>query len=375
LRPTPHNIKQYGLQKRYIMTKPVTGRLQKTTITTDETHRRWLLRRHPIGPPSLDDFLYAEDLVPQPPPGKMLVRALWLSLDPFQRLTWNATPRNVELIPLYSPLAGDVVGEVVVSNHPDFEVGDIINELLGWQSHAISTGKGHYIHCPEGARKVDVTLGPISTACHVLGRTGLTVYFSIVRELTPHPGQTMLISTAAGAVGSLAVQVAKIMGCHVVGLTSTDEKCRWITEELGADAAINYKRVDNLAEAIRVAAPNGVHMFYDNVGGPIAEAAAMNLTDDARITRVGIASQYSSVRQDGTPWVYPVDQPMFYVHDYYAEHNEGLAAIADWMQQGCLKYYEDIVEGLENAMSGWLDMMAGGNRGKRLVRVAEPTLS
>ena len=356
------------------MSKPVTGRLQAGTVETVETHRRWLLRRHPVGEPTPDDFIYVEDLVPQPPPGKMLVRALWLSLDPFQRLTWNATPRNVELTPLYGPLVGDIVGEVVVSDHPDFAVGDIVNELLGWQSHAISDGTGHYIHCPEGARKVDVALGPISTACHILGRTGLTVYFSIVRELKPKPGQTMLISTAAGAVGSLAVQVAKILDCHVVGLTSTDEKCRWITEELGADTAINYKSTDNLAEAIGKATPRGVDMFYDNVGGPIAEAAAANLNSEARVTRVGVASQYSSVREDGSPWVYPVDQPMFYVHDYYAEHAEGLAAIANWMQAGRLKYYEDIIDGIDNALTGWLDMMAGGNRGKRLVRVAEPTL-
>jgi NADPH-dependent curcumin reductase CurA len=356
------------------MSKPVTGRLQAATVSSDETHRRWLLQRHPVGSPTSDDFLFVEDLVPQPPPGKMLVRGLWLSLDPFQRLTWNATPRNVQLIPLYGTLAGDIVGEVLVSNHPDYEVGDIVNELLGWQSHAISDGSGHYIHCPEGARKVDPKLGPISTACHVLGRTGLTVYFSIARELKPKPGETMLISTAAGAVGSLAVQVAKIFDCHVIGLTSTDEKCRWVTDELGADTAINYKAVDNLAEAIAKQAPQGVHMFYDNVGGPIAEAAAANLTSDGRVTRVGVASKYSALREDGTPWVYPVDQPMFYVHDYYAEHDEGLRAIADWMQQGKLRYYEDVVEGLENAVAGWLDMMAGGNRGKRLVKIAEPIL-
>ena len=172
----------------------------------------------------------------------------------------------------------------------------------------------------------------------------------------------------------MAVQVAKILGCHVIGLTSTDEKCRWVADELGADEAINYKTADDLAAAIRAAAPNGVHMFYDNVGGPIAEAAAANLTADARVSRVGVASQYSTVREDGTPWVYPVDQPMFYVHDYYAEHEEGLRAIADWLQAGKLKYHEDIVEGLENAVDGWLDMMGGGNRGKRLVRVAEPSL-
>ena len=354
------------------MSKPVTGRLQAATVDTDESHRRWVLKSHPIGPPSSDNFLFVEDIVPQPPPGRMLVRCLWLSLDPFQRLTWNATPRNVQLTPLYGPLAGDIVGEVIQSNHPDFNPGDIVNELLGWQSHALSDGKGHYIHCPEGAYKVDTSLGPISTACHVLGRTGLTVYFSMTRELKPQPGETIVISTAAGAVGSLAVQVAKIFDCHVIGLTSTDEKYRWITEELGGDVAINYKTTGDLSEAIRAAAPNGVHMYYDNVGGPIAEAAAKNLTDNARITRVGVGSQYSSVNEDGTPWVYPIDQPMFYVHDYYTEHDQGLRAIAEWLNSGKLKYYEDVVDGLENAVRGWLDMMAGGNRGKPLVKIAEP---
>jgi NADPH-dependent curcumin reductase CurA len=342
---------------------------QVSPIPARERHYRWLLKNHPVGDPALDDFLYVDDVVPMPPPGKMLLRCLWLSLDPFQRLTWNATPRNAEIVPLYGTLLGDIVGEVVLSNHPDFVAGDIINEVLGWQNYALSDGRGHYIHNRAGARKVDPALGPISTACGVLGRTGLTAYFSIMRDLMPQPCETMVVSTAAGAVGSLAVQVAKIMGVRVVGLTSTDEKCAWITE-LGCDDVINYKAANNLSTAIARAAPGGVDMYYDNVGGPIAEAALANMNPGGRVTRVGVSAAYSQVNDDGTPWTWPGNQPMFIIHDHVHDYPEGLAALSQWIKEGQLTYREDVIDGLENAMAGWLDMMTGGNRGKRIVRIA-----
>ena len=341
---------------------------QVSPIPASERHRRWLLKRHPIGDPSADDFLFVEDVVPMPPPGKMLVRCIWLSLDPFQRLTWNATPRNAEIVPLYGTLLGDIVGEVMLSNHPDFKKGDIVNEVLGWQNYALSDGRGHYIHNRAGARKVDPNLGPISTACGVLGRTGLTAYFSIARDLMPKPGETMVISTAAGAVGSLAVQIAKIMGARVVGLTSTDEKCAWI-RDLGCDETINYKAVNNLGTAIARAAPDGVDMYYDNVGGPIAEAALGNMNAGGRVTRVGVSANYSHVNDDGTPWTWPGNQPMFIIHDYVREYPAGLAQLSAWIKDGNLTYREDVIDGLENAVDGWLDMMTGGNRGKRIVRI------
>ena len=342
---------------------------QVSPIPASERHQRWLLKRHPVGEPKVGDFMFVDDVVPMPPPGKMLVRCIWLSLDPFQRLTWNATPRNAEVVPLYGTLLGDIVGEVMLSNHSDFQAGDIINEVLGWQNYALSDGRGHYIHNRAGARKIDPTLGPISTACGILGRTGLTVYFSITRDLVPKSGETMVVSSAAGAVGSLVVQVAKIMGVRVIGLTSTDEKCAWITE-LGCDEVINYKAVNNLSASIARAAPNGVDMYYDNVGGPIADAALGNLNPGGRVTRVGVSASYSEVNDDGTPWSWPGHQAMFIIHDHVPDYPEGLAQLSAWIKEDRLTYREDVVDGLDNALSGWLDMMTGGNRGKRIVRMA-----
>ncbi|MSO65840.1 MAG: NADP-dependent oxidoreductase [Alphaproteobacteria bacterium] len=348
--------------------------LASVPVAATERHRRWLVARRPVGMPKVEDFLYVEDLVPQPPPGKMLVRCIWLSLDPFQRTAINPSPRAVEIVPLYGVMIGDIVGEVVLSNHPKFRAGDIINEILGWQNYAISEGRGHYIHNPSGARKVDPSLGPISTACGVLGRSGLTAYFSVLRELKPRAGETMVVSSAAGAVGSIAGQIGKIMGCRVIGLTSTDRKCEHLVRDLGFDEAINYKAVNDLHAAVRRAAPKGVDLYYENVGGPIGEAVMGQLSPGARITIVGLMHHYNEVDEQGRPWVWPYlnwgyKQPPFIIHDYDNEEEDGLRVLSAWIKEGRLKYREDVVDGLENAPRAWIDLLNGGNTGKRIVRI------
>jgi len=339
-----------------------------------ERHRRWLLKRRPVGMPSLDDFMLVEDLVPQPRPGRMLVRCIYLSLDPFQRTAINPNPRAVDMVPLYGVMLGDVVGEVVSSTLPGFEPGDIVNELLGWQNYATSDGQGHYIHNPSGARKVDPALGPISTAVGILGRSGLTAYFSVLRELKPRAGETMVVSSAGGAVGSIAGCIGKLMGCRVVGLTGTDAKVKFITEELGFDAGINYKQVNDLGAAVRRAAPKGVDMYYENVGGPIGEAVMKELNPGGRITIVGLMHHYNEVDENGEPWKWPYldwgyDQAPFVIHDYAKEEPEGLAQLSAWIKDGKLPYREDVVDGLENAPAAWIDLLQGGNLGKRIVRI------
>jgi len=333
-------------------------------------HRRWLLARHPLGRATRDDFLYVEDTVPMPPPGKYLARVIWLSIDPKQRLLMNPTPRNVELLPLYGVMYGYAVGEVLVSNQPSFKAGDIVNDILGWQSHSISDGTGHYVNNPRGTRKLNPAHGPISTGVGVLGHGGLTAYFSVMRELKPRSGETMLVSTAAGNVGQVAGQIGKILGCRVIGLTSTDEKCRVVVEEFGYDACINYKTEPDLRKAIRREAPNGVDMYVDNVGGWIAEAASKTLNANARVSIIGIMTQYNAV-VGNKPWTWPEAQvrSQFIIHDYHREFDAGTEALAAWLQQGKLRYREDIIEGLENAPDALIDLQAGGNIGKRIVRV------
>ena len=358
---------------------PMTGDVSRLLVRTSpiaptERHRRWIVAKRPVGMPTLENFLFVEDLVPAPPPGKMLVRCIYLSLDPFQRTAINPAPRGVEAVPLFGTMLGDVVGEVVVSNHPDFKQGDIVNDFLGWQNYAVSDGRGHYIHNPSGARKVDPSLAPISTAIGVLGRTGLTAYFSVLRELRPQAGQTMVVSSAAGGVGTIAGQIGKIFGCRVIGLASTDRKIDFITRELGFDAGINYKSTNDLGGALRKVAPKGVDMYYDNVGGPIAETVLKQLKPDGRLTIVGLMHHYNEVDDDGKPWSWPFlnwkyPQPPFIIHDYHAEEPAGILELARWIKEGKLKFPQDVVEGLENAPAAWIDLLKGGNIGKRIVRI------
>lgn len=344
------------------------------TAAAGDTHRRWLVKRRPIGMPTVDDFLMTEEMIPQPRPGRMLVRTICLSLDPFQRTAINANPRSVECVPLYGVMLGDVVGEVISSTLPGFEPGDIVNELLGWQSYAVSDGKGHYIHNPSGARKVDPALGPISTAIGILGRSGLTAYFSVLRELKPRVGETMVVSSAGGAVGSIAGAIGKIMGCRVIGITGSDAKVEFITKELGFDAGINYKKVNDLGGAIRRLAPKGVDMYYENVGGPISQAVMQEMNAGSRITIVGLMAHYNEVNEKGEPWKWPYlewgyKQKPFIIHDYDEEEADGLKQLSAWIKAGKLPYREDVVEGLENAPAAWIDLLNGGNVGKRIVRV------
>ena len=345
-----------------------------------EIHKRILLVRHPQGMPVDEDFKLVEGMVPVPPPGKLLVKTLYLSLDPFHRMVMNPTPRNAEVLPLYGVMIGDVVGHVVKSNHPNFSEHDIVNGVLGWQSHAITDGAGHYIHNASGLRKVDPSHGPVHSACGVLGRTGLTAYFSVVRECNPKKNDVMLVSTAAGAVGHLAGQIGKILGCTVIGLTSTEEKVKFLTDTLGYDDAINYKKVNDIGASIRRVCPRGIDIFYDNVGGHISDAAHSQLNSGGRVTYVGVTDNYNEVGESGEPFEWKMDRPsnlpgdktfMFNVHDYRDHNEDGREQLSRWINEGKLIYHADIWNGLENAPRAWIDMMNGGNMGKRVVQVAK----
>lgn len=354
------------------MTKAISQIMfEQANLRIEGPHRRWLVARHPVGPITEADFHYVEDIVPVPPPGKYLARIIWLGIDPKQRLLMNATPRNVELVPLFSPLFSYGVGEVMLSNNPKYQPGDIVWDIFGWQSHAIMDGTGHYVNNPFGTRKVKPEYGPISTALGVLGNGGLTAYFSVLRELKPKAGETMLVSSAAGNVGSIAGQIGKIFGCRVIGLTSTDEKCRAVIEDFGYDDCINYKTAPDLAAAIRKAAPKGIDMYYDNVGGPIAEAAASVLNPGGRVTIVGIVGNYNAVT-NGKAWTWPAHQArsQFIYHDYHAEFDDGLAQLATWIKDGRIRYREDVIDGFEKAPAALIGLLNGGNIGKRIVRVA-----
>lgn len=332
---------------------------------------RWLLKRRPVGSVTQDDFLLVKDTIPSPPPGSYLARTIWLSMDPKQRMVMNASPRNAQQQPLYGTMYGNAVGEVLQSNHPMFQPGDIVMDQLGWQTHAVMDGTGHYINNPYGTRKVNPAHGPISTSVGVLGNGGLTAYFSVLRELKPRNGETILVSTAAGNVGSIATQIAKNEGCRVIGLSSTDEKCRIGVAEFGCDVCLNYRTEPDLEAAISAAAPNGIDMFYDNVGGAIAEVASHLLNTGGRVTKVGGTANYDAAA-GGKMWTWPTQYAakQFIIHDYREEFAAGIGTLAAWIKDGSLRYREDVVEGFENAPQALFDVLAGGNIGKRIVRVA-----
>ncbi len=264
----------------------------------------------------------------------------------------------------------------MASEAAGFSAGDIVEGRLGWRTHALARA--------EDVRKVDPALAPISTALGVLGMPGLTAYFGLLDVGRPVPGQTVVVSAASGAVGAVVGQIARIEGCRAVGIAGSDEKVAYVTGELGFDAGINY-RTHDVDTALRDAAPDGVDVYFDNVGGPVTDAVFNHVNRRARIVICGQVSQYNLTEPDLGPRnlrfliVHRARIEGFLVFDYQNRYDEGLAALAGWIADGRLKYREDITDGLENAPAAFRGMLEGRNFGKQLVRVgpepAGPTRS
>jgi hypothetical protein len=332
------------------------------------THRQVCLAARPVGYPRESDFRLVEAAVPEPGAGEFLVRVVYLSLDPYMRGRMSDARSYVPPVALGDVMEGGTVGEVVRSSHPGFAVGDIVEGRLGWQEYAVSAGKG--------VRKVDPSAAPISTALGVLGMPGLTAYFGLLEVGQPKPGETVVVSAASGAVGGLVGQIAKLKGCRAVGLAGSDAKVEYITGELGYDAGINYRTAPDLDGALRAACPSGIDVYFDNVGGRIAEAVSRHVNLFARIAVCGLISQYNLTEPELAPrnerfvLVNRVRIQGFIVFDFAARYREGLAQLTDWVRQGKLKYREDIVDGLERAPGALIGLLQGSNFGKVVVRVA-----
>jgi NADPH-dependent curcumin reductase CurA len=344
-----------------------------------DTHKKILLAAHPNGMPRQSDFRLEESPVPTPGEDEFLARALFLSVDPFLRMLMNpsndanaASRKEGPITDVGRVMAGGFLGEIVESNNTKYPRGAVIEGILGWQNYAVSNGWVNKRHNPGGVVVCETGLDvPVSLFASVLGRAGLTPYFCITRELKPQAGETAVITSAAGAGGSIAGQIAKMAGSHVVGICGSDEKVDWITRELGFDVGINYKTTPDLSAALRAACPRGVDVHYDNVGGPIMEAIAALHTPTHRYRLVGIASAYNTVPKGESHWSWPYEKPMFVVHDYTSEYGDGIREMAAWIKQGTLKYREDIVEGIENAPAAFIGVLTGDNIGKRLVKVSD----
>ena len=329
-----------------------------------------MLASRPAGMPTLDNFEIADAGMPQPQAGEVLIRTLYLSVDPYMRGRMSERKSYIPPFALNEVITGGGVGEVVESRSDAFQPGDIVTGQLGWQLYSVMQGADGSI------RKVDPTLAPVTTALGVLGMPGLTAYFGLLDIGQPVAGETVVVSGAAGAVGTLVCQIAKIKNCRVVAIAGSDEKNRYLTSELGVDAAINYKTSTDMKAALREACPKGVDLYFDNVGGDISDDVLPLINQRARIVICGQISLYNLEEPDVGLRVQPyllVNSALmrgFIVRDYAARAAEGIQQLGQWLAAGRLKYAENIVEGFENTPRAFLGLFTGENLGKQLVKVA-----
>ena len=333
-------------------------------------NRQIIMAARPVGLPRASDFKLVESAIADPGVGEVLVRTFYLSVDPYMRGLMSDTKSYAHPLQIGQVLVGGAVGQVVQANDPNFAAGDIVQGALGWQEYAVIRG--------SELRKIDLSLAPISTALGVLGMPGLTAYFGLLDIGASNPGETVVVSGAAGAVGSIAGQIAKIKGCHVVGIAGSDAKIKFLLEDCSFDAAFNYKTVSAYAATLKELCPAGIDVYFDNVGGPVTDAVMGLLNVKARVVVCGQISQYNLVESElGPRWlgqliVKQAKIQGFLVSSYTSRFSEGLGQLAQWLREGKLKYREDIVEGLENAPQAFIGMLQGRNIGKQLVLIAEP---
>ena len=331
-------------------------------------NRQIKLASRPVNYPMESDFSLVEPPLPQPREGEVLVQALWLSLDPYMRGRMRAERSYATPVELGQVMVGGVAGRIIQSRTPAFGEGEIVEGPLGWQEYAVSDGRN--------LRKVDLSLGPVSTALGVLGMPGMTAYFGFLNIGQPRTGDTVVVSAASGAVGQVVGQISKIMGCRTVGLAGTPEKIDYIVNELGFDAGINYK-TENLNSALAAACPLGIDVYFDNVGGVVTDAVFEQLSVGARISICGSISQYNldepepGPRNLGLLVRKQARAEGFLVSQFSNRYEEGRQRIAGWMKEGRIRYKEDVVQGLENAPRALIGLMHGENFGKLLVKVSE----
>ena len=335
---------------------------------TDRVNRRWLLASYPHGEPNLGNFEFATAAVPEPGVGQILVRSIYLSLDPYMRGRMREARNYTSPVQIGDVMTGGGVGVVESSRHADFQDGAIVEGMVGWQEYGVLGG--------SEARKIDPAIAPISTALSVLGMPGMTAYFGLLEVGRPQAGEPMLVSAASGAVGSLVGQIAKIKGCRVVGIAGTEAKCSYIVDELGFHASINH-RTEDVGPAIQRLCPDGVDVYFDNVGGKILDAALENINIGARIAICGMISEYNLTepelarRPTRTLLVRRARMEGFLVTDFAERYPEGLRQMAEWIDDGRIKYKEDFVDGLENAPEAFFGLLKGENFGKLLVRISD----
>jgi len=318
--------------------------------------------------PKPSDFRLEEAPMPRPGGGEVLVQARYLSVDPYVRSRLTGITTYARGLELGDTIVGGVVGRVLDSSDPRYAEGDTVEGMLGWQEYAVAQAKS--------LRKIDARNGPISQALYVLGMPGLTAYFGLLEICRPQPAETVVISGAAGAVGSLVGQIARIKRCRAVGIVGSDEKVKYLTDELNFDGAFNRHTADYGAK-LKELCPNGVDVYFDNVGGPITDAVMTRLATRARVAVCGQSSQYNAAKPEmGPRWlsqliIRQAKVEGFLVGQFVDRYEAALNQLSNWLKEGRLKYREDVLEGLENAPQAFIRMLEGKNIGKQLVKVAD----
>ena len=336
-------------------------------------NRRVLLKRRPAGAPTPDDFEVAEAPIPKPGEGEVAVRTIWLSLDPYMRGRMNDVKSYAQPVEIGGVMPGATVGEVVESRHPAFMPGDFILSYGGWQAYSVARAGSS--PGPFGPLKLDPKSAPISTALGVLGMPGMTAYVGLYDIGQPKPGDTVVVSAAAGAVGSVVGQLAKLRGCRAVGVAGSADKCEHVVKDLGFDACVSYRSAD-LVAALKDACPNGIDVYFDNVGGDVLKAVLRLVNPFARVPLCGLISQYNASEPPPGPNLGPVLVNRvtirgFIVSDHADRLPQFLADCGRWVRDGTLKYREHVVDGLDNAPRAFIGLLQGQNLGKMLVKVAE----
>ena len=335
-------------------------------------NRQLRLASRPVGDIKESDFEYREESIPSPEEGEVLVRSIYLSLDPTNRIWMSDMEQYMPPVEIGEVMRGVIIGVVEESKNQNFKQGDLVSGVLGWQDYAIAEGNSGF----SLTRLPDPLPCPLTAFMGPLGLTGCTAYFGLLDIGQIKVGETVVVSAAAGAVGSIVGQIAKIKGCRVVGITGSNEKCRWLVEELGFDAAINYKTVD-LESAIAQACPDGIDVYFDNVGGSILDAVLTKINLYARIPLCGLISTYNATEPVPGPYNYSkilmnrVRVQGFIILDYIPRWSEAISDLGQWLNQGKIKYALEVIEGLENAPKAILKLFDGNKKGKLVVKVSE----
>jgi hypothetical protein len=334
-----------------------------------QSAQRIVLAARPNGEPKPSDFRLEDMPIPTPGEGQVLLRTIWMSLDPYMRGRMSDGPSYATPVPVGGVMEGGTVCEVVASHNPGFAVGDIVLAHTGWQSYALSDGKG--------LRKIDPSIAPVSTAVGVLGMPGMTAYTGLLDIGQPKEGETVVVAAASGAVGSAVGQIAKIKGARAVGIAGGKDKCDYVKNELGFDDCLDHRDPD-FAAKLKAACPKGIDVYFENVGGAVFEAVFPLLNAFARIPVCGLIAHYNDTASTAPKWAGALMRNVltkrltirgFIVSDFAKRHPDFLRDMSQWVREGKVKHREFVTEGLASAPEAFIGLLKGANFGKQLVRV------